>query len=121
MKRGNQASAASTWPEGSLCIEGRNFPARSEQPGNDMYTHPHISSQIISVRQRDRLARAQQQRLARRLRSLTRTAGRASQPEPQPRRALRTALLRTLIPPMTWQRARTGEHQVPRSEPKPQA
>jgi hypothetical protein len=81
-----------------------------------MYTHPHISSQIISERQRDRLARAQQQRLARRLRSLTRTARRASQPEAQLGRALRT-----LIQHMTWQRARTGEHQVARSEPKPQA
>jgi hypothetical protein len=86
-----------------------------------MYTHPHISSQIISARQSDRFARAQQQRLARRLRSLTRTARRASQPEAQPGRALRTARLRTLIQHMTWQRARTGENQIPRSEPKPQA
>jgi hypothetical protein len=86
-----------------------------------MYTHPHISSQLISERQRDRLARAQHQRLARRLRSLTTTARRPSQPEPQPARAPRAPLLRTLIPHMTWQRARTGEHQVPRSEPKPQA
>jgi hypothetical protein len=86
-----------------------------------MYTHPHISSQLISERQRDRLARAEQQRQARRLRSLTRTARRPSQPEPQLGRALRTARLRTLIQHMTWQRARTGEHQVPRSEPKPHA
>jgi hypothetical protein len=85
-----------------------------------MYTHPHISSQLISERQRDRLARAEQQRLARRLRSLTRTR-RPRQPEPRLGRALRTARLRTLIQHMTWQRARTGEHQVARSEPKPQA
>jgi hypothetical protein len=85
-----------------------------------MYTHPHISSQLISERQRDRLARAEQQRLARRLRSLTRTARRPSQPEPRLGRALRTARLRTLIQHMTWQRAPTREHQIPRSEPKPQ-
>ena len=86
-----------------------------------MYTHPHISSQLISGRQRDRLARAQQQRLARRLRSAASTARRPSQPEQQPGRAPRTALLRTLIKHMTWQRARTSEHQVPRYEPRPQA
>jgi len=73
-----------------------------------MYTHPHISSQLIRERQRDRLARAGQQRLARRLRSLTRTARRPSQPEPRLGRALCTARLRTLIQHMTWQRARTS-------------
>jgi hypothetical protein len=53
-----------------------------------VYTHPYISSQLISERQRDRTARAQQQRLARRLRSLARIARRSGQPKPQPGRAL---------------------------------
>ena len=46
-----------------------------------MYTHPHIGSQIGIQRQRDRLARAEQQRLARQLRHLCR-ARRAELPEP---------------------------------------
>jgi hypothetical protein len=46
-----------------------------------MYTHPHIGSQIGVQRQRDRLARAEQQRLARRLRHLSVTR-RAERPEP---------------------------------------
>jgi hypothetical protein len=46
-----------------------------------MYTHPHIGSQIGIQRQRDRRARAEQQRLARQLRHLSR-ARRAERPEP---------------------------------------
>ena len=46
-----------------------------------MYTHPHIGSQIGIQRHRDRLARAEHQRLARQLRHLSRT-GRAERPEP---------------------------------------
>ena len=46
-----------------------------------MYTHPHIGSQIGTGRQRDMLARAEQQRLARQLRHLSR-ARRAQRPQP---------------------------------------
>jgi hypothetical protein len=46
-----------------------------------MYTHPHIGSQISMQRQRDMLARAEQQHLARKLRHLSR-ARRAERPEP---------------------------------------
>ena len=46
-----------------------------------MYTHPHIASQIGIGRQRDMLARAEQQRLARQLRHLSR-ARRAQRPQP---------------------------------------
>ena len=46
-----------------------------------MYTHPHIGSQIGLGRQRDRLARAGQQRLARQARHLSR-ARRAQRPQP---------------------------------------
>jgi hypothetical protein len=72
-----------------------------------MYTHPDISSQISSERQRDRLARAEQQRLAQQLRTLTRAAQQAERPEPRLGRALRMAArLRTVVPRMTWQPAR---------------
>jgi hypothetical protein len=46
-----------------------------------MHTHPHIVIQLGIDRQRDRLARAEQQRLARQLRHLSR-ARRAERPEP---------------------------------------
>ena len=46
-----------------------------------MYTHPYIGSQIGIQRQRDRLARAEHQRLARQLRHLSR-ARRAERPDP---------------------------------------
>ena len=46
-----------------------------------MYTHPHIGSQIGTGRQRDKLARAEQQRLARQVRHLSR-ARQAERPQP---------------------------------------
>ena len=46
-----------------------------------MYTHPHIGGQIGIGRQRDRLAHAEQQRLARQVRHLS-TARRAGRPLP---------------------------------------
>jgi hypothetical protein len=52
-----------------------------------MYTHPHIGSQIGSERQRDMLARAEQQRLARQVRHLSR-ARRARRPQPHTSGAL---------------------------------
>ena len=39
-----------------------------------MFTHPHIASQIAHERQRDMLAQASQQRLARQLRYLARSS-----------------------------------------------
>ena len=39
-----------------------------------MFTHPHLASQLATERQRDMLARADQQRLARQLRGLARAS-----------------------------------------------
>ena len=62
-----------------------------------MYTHPHIGSQIGLGRQRDRLARAGQQRLARQARHLSR-ARRAQRPQPHPSGALPLAArLRSIL------------------------
>ena len=87
-----------------------------------MYTHPHISSQIGSERQRDKLARAEQQRLARRLRQLSMASRQSSSPESPLDRALRAlARLRLPIPPTARSAARATTHPVPRSEAAPQA
>jgi hypothetical protein len=43
-----------------------------------MFTHPHIGSQLARERQRDMLARADQQRLARPLRGPARASRRAA-------------------------------------------
>ena len=59
-----------------------------------MYTHPHIGSQIGIQRQRDRLARAEHQRLARQLRHLSR-ARQAERPEPA---SLLVTRLRSILP-----------------------
>ena len=62
-----------------------------------MYTHPHIASQIGIGRQRDLLARAEQQRLARQVRQLSR-ARRAGRPQPHPGGALPLAArLRSIL------------------------
>ena len=62
-----------------------------------MYTHPHIGSQIGTGRQRDMLARAEQQRLARQLRHLSR-ARRAQRARPHPGGALPLAArLRSIL------------------------
>ena len=62
-----------------------------------MYTHPHIGSQIGLGRQRDRLARAGQQRLARQARHLSR-ARRAQRARPHPGGALPLAArLRSIL------------------------
>lgn len=58
-----------------------------------MYTHPHIGSQIGIQRQRDRLARAEHQRLVRQLRHQSR-ARRAERPEPV---LLMVARLRSIL------------------------
>jgi hypothetical protein len=64
-----------------------------------MFTHPQLSYQIVSVRHREGLASAQQQRLARQLRARARASrpvGRATQ---RLRRSLRIATARhTQIP-----------------------
>jgi len=62
-----------------------------------MYTHPHIGSQIGTSRQRDMLARAEQQRLARQARHLSR-ARRAQRARPHPGGALPLAArLRSIL------------------------
>ena len=62
-----------------------------------MYTHPHIGSQIGTGRQRDMLARAEQQRLARQARHLSR-ARRAQRARPHPGGALPLAArLRSIL------------------------
>ncbi len=77
-----------------------------------MYTHPHISSQIGRERQRDKLARAQQQRLARQLRTLSGAARQANRPARRLGGALRPAGLRTVVARMTGQLASAGEHRT---------
>ena len=86
-----------------------------------MYTHPHISSQIGHERQRDRLARAEQQRLARQLLTLSRAARRGERPPQRLGRVLRPAGLRTVIARMTRQLASAGEHRAAASATRPQA
>ena len=86
-----------------------------------MYTHPHISSQIGRERQRDRLARAEQQRLARQLLTLSRAARRGERPAPRLAGALRPAGLRTVIARMTRHLASAGEQRAAPSAARPQA
>jgi hypothetical protein len=58
--------------------------------------HPYISSQIRNERQREKVARAQQQNLARRLLAYRRAERRAVRADQRMRRAVRRALrLRT--------------------------
>ena len=64
-----------------------------------MFTHPQLSYQIVSVRHREGLASAQQQRLARQLRAQARTARPAGRAAQRLRRSLRIATARhTQIP-----------------------
>jgi hypothetical protein len=85
-----------------------------------MYTHPHISSQIGCERQRDRLARAEQQRLARQLLTLSRAARRGERPAQRLGRVLRPSGLRTVIARMTRPLASAGEHRAAASAARPQ-
>lgn len=63
-----------------------------------MFTHPYISSALAGDRQRERLARADQQRLVRQLRDHARASRRTQRAKQRPRRALRTVLrLRTEV------------------------
>ena len=71
-----------------------------------MYTHPHISSQIGCERQRDKLAHAEQQRLARQLRTLSGAARHANRPARRLGGALRPAGLRTVVARITGYLAR---------------
>ena len=85
-----------------------------------MYTN-YQPGQIGSERQRDMLARAEQQRQARWLRTLSKAARRAEQPEQHPGWAVRPmAGLWTVIPRMTRQLAARGGHRAPRSVGGPQ-
>ena len=80
-----------------------------------MYPDPQIPGQIGGERQRDVLARAEQQRRAQRLRILSRGTRRAEQAEPHPGRAARTmAGLRAVLPRLT-------RHPVGRLQPTPDA
>ena len=61
-----------------------------------MFTHPYIASQLARERQRDMLAQASQQRLARQLRHLARSsrhAQRAGRPVTRVLRRIRPVLL----------------------------
>ena len=61
-----------------------------------MFTHPHIASQLARERQRDMLAQASQQRLARQLRHLARSSRqtqRAGRPVTRVLRRIRPAPL----------------------------
>ena len=73
----------------------RPAPARSRSE-TAMFTHPHIASQIAHERQRDMLAQASQQRLARQLRHLARSSRhthRAGRPVTRVLRRIRPAPL----------------------------
>ncbi len=82
-----------------------------------MYSTPRLTGQIGGDRQRDMLARAEQQRRAKRFRAQSRTAGQAEPPERHPGRAFRAMTrLRTVIPRPTRQIAdgdATGGAQPP--------
>jgi hypothetical protein len=81
-----------------------------------MYTN-YQPGQIGSERQRDMLARAEQQRQARWLRTLSK----AEQPEQHPGRAVRPmAGLWTVIPRLTRRLAARGGHRAARSAGGPQ-
>jgi hypothetical protein len=77
----------------------RELPGRSRQTsqttkdrGSDMIQiHPYLASQLASERQREMVAHAQQQRLARRLAALTNTSRQTRKAGRRARRALRTA------------------------------
>jgi hypothetical protein len=57
-----------------------------------MFTNPYIPSELIRDRQRERLARASQQRLAHQIRERARTSRCAPRTQRRLRHALRTAL-----------------------------
>jgi hypothetical protein len=86
-----------------------------------MYTHPHISSQLARDRQRDRLARAEQQRLARQLITPSRPARHGEHPARRLVGARRPARLRAVITRMTRQLAGAGQHRAEPSAAPPQA
>jgi len=56
-----------------------------------MFTNPYLSTQLARERQREMLAHADQQRLARRLHAESRAIRQAERPERRIRRALRKA------------------------------
>jgi hypothetical protein len=61
-----------------------------------MFTHPYLTSQLASERQREMLAHAEQQRLVRQLRDMARASRRTQRAERQTRRVLgRSWQLRT--------------------------
>ncbi len=82
-----------------------------------MYTHPHTSSQIARDRQREALARAEQQRLARQVSTLSRPARHGGHPARRLGGALRPARLRTVITRMTGQLAGAGQHPAASAAP----
>ncbi len=86
-----------------------------------MYTHPYTSSQIVRDRQRDRLARAEQQRLARQVITLSRPARHGGHPARRLGGALRPARLRTVLTRVTRQLAGAGQRRAAASAVPPQA
>ena len=86
-----------------------------------MYTHPYTSSQIARDRQRDMLARAEQQRLARQLITGSRPARQGEHPARRLGSALRPARLRTVMTHITRQLAGAGQHPAAPSAAPPQA
>lgn len=86
-----------------------------------MYTHPYISSQIARDRQREALARAEQQRLARQLSTGSRPVRHGGHPARRLGRALRPARLRTVMTRMTRHLAGAGQRQAVPSAAPPQA
>jgi hypothetical protein len=59
-----------------------------------MFTHPYFASQLARERERDMLAQADQQRLARQLRDLARTSRQAGRTERRTRYRARRAAAR---------------------------
>jgi hypothetical protein len=80
-----------------------------------MYTHPYTSSQIARDRQRDHLARAEQQRLARQA-VLSRPARQGEHPARRLGGALRPVITR-----VTRHLAGAGQHPAAPSAAPPQA
>ena len=86
-----------------------------------MYTHPHISSQIARDRQREALARAEQQRLARQLITGSRPARHGEHPARRLGSAQHPARLRTMMTHLTRHLAGAGQHPAAPSTASPQA
>ena len=59
-----------------------------------MFTHPYLASQLARERERDMLAQAGQQRLARQLRDLARASRQAGRTQQRPRYRARRAAAR---------------------------